>query len=221
MRHLLTSTAVPLAGISESVPNNTEGFGLLDALSAVKAALPSNFSLSASPANVNIAAAGQSGASTITVTGTNGFTGSVTLTCAVSPLPINDPTTCVVIPFSVALNATTTSAAVTLKVSTTAGLASAFPRHGNEPNRTGYFAVATGIVMACIFLLGVPKHRRRWPVLLGLIVLVTLGVTLSGCGGGGGSSRINLGTPSGGYTVTVAASSGGPTQTTNVAVTVQ
>jgi hypothetical protein len=75
--------------------------------------------------------------------------------------------------------------------------------------------------MVCIFLLGVPNQRRRWTALLGLTVLVFLGVTLSSCAGGGGSSKINLGTPLGGYTVSVSASSGGTTQTTNVAVTVQ
>jgi len=75
--------------------------------------------------------------------------------------------------------------------------------------------------MACIFLLGVPKERTCWTALLGLTVLIFLGVTLSSRAGGGGSSKINLGTPLGGYTVTVDASSGGTTEMTNVAVTVQ
>jgi len=37
LRNFLTSTAVPLPGVSQPVPNNIEGFGLLDALAAVKA----------------------------------------------------------------------------------------------------------------------------------------------------------------------------------------
>lgn len=40
LRNFLTSTALPLPGISQAIPNNIEGFGLLDALSAVTAALP-------------------------------------------------------------------------------------------------------------------------------------------------------------------------------------
>lgn len=40
LRNFLTSTAVPLAGISQVAPNNVEGFGLLNALAAVTATLP-------------------------------------------------------------------------------------------------------------------------------------------------------------------------------------
>jgi len=40
LRNFLTSTAVPLPGIAQTVPNNIEGFGLVDALAAVTAAMP-------------------------------------------------------------------------------------------------------------------------------------------------------------------------------------
>jgi hypothetical protein len=40
LRSFLTSTAVPLPGISQAVPNNIEGSGLLNALAAVRATLP-------------------------------------------------------------------------------------------------------------------------------------------------------------------------------------
>jgi Subtilase family len=40
LRNFITSTAVPLPGISQAVPNNIEGFGLVDALAAVTATLP-------------------------------------------------------------------------------------------------------------------------------------------------------------------------------------
>lgn len=40
LRNFLTSTAVPLPGVSQAVPNNIEGFGLLDTLAAITAALP-------------------------------------------------------------------------------------------------------------------------------------------------------------------------------------
>ncbi len=71
-----------------------------------------------------------------------------------------------------------------------------------------------------IFLAGF-KRRNDWIPSLGLLALVFLAVTLSCCGGGGGSSQINLGTPSGAYTVTVFASSGGATQTTAISLNVQ
>jgi hypothetical protein len=222
VRNFLTSTALPLPGISGSVPNNIEGFGLLDAFSAVKAALPSgSFSASLNPTTVNIAAAGQSGTSTITVTGSGGFARTISFACSVSPLPANDPPTCFVNPPSVALSAASTTAAATLRISTTAGLGSVLQPANHPDTKPSYFVASAGLALACFFLLGVPKPRKRWAASLGLVVLVFLAVVLSCCGGHGGSSQINFGTPSGAYTVTVTASGGGTIQTTNVAVTVQ
>jgi len=40
LRNFLTGTAVPLPGISQAAPNNIEGFGLLNALAAITATLP-------------------------------------------------------------------------------------------------------------------------------------------------------------------------------------
>jgi len=213
---------LPLPGISGSVPNNIEGFGLLDAFSAVKAALPSgSFSATLSPTNVNIAVAGQSATSTITLTGSGGFARTVSFTCSVSPLPMNDPPACFVNPSSVTLSATTTTGSATLRISTTAGLSGEL-QPGNRPNKPGYFVVSAGLVLVWIFLVGVSRPKKRWATSLGLVVLICFsGVVLSCCGGHGGSSQINFGTPSGAYTVTVTASGGGTTQTTNVAVTVQ
>ena len=225
LRNFLTSTAVPLPGISEPVPNNIEGSGLLDAVAAVKAAggivTTGSFSLSLSPTSLSFAAPGQFGTSTITVTGTNGFTGSVGLTCSVSPLPANSAPTCFASPSSVALSATTTTATANLRISTTAGLNSGL-RPEKGPNKLGYFGASMGLVLACIFMLVLPRPRKHWTSSLGLIVLVLMGVALSSCSSGsGGSSRINFGTPAGSYTVTLTASGGGTAQTTNVAVTVQ
>jgi hypothetical protein len=39
LRNFITSTAVPLPGVSQRVPNNIEGFGLVDALAAVQTTL--------------------------------------------------------------------------------------------------------------------------------------------------------------------------------------
>jgi hypothetical protein len=40
LRNFITSTAIPLPGISQAAPNNVEGFGLVNALAAVTATLP-------------------------------------------------------------------------------------------------------------------------------------------------------------------------------------
>ncbi|MGC1105475.1 MAG: S8 family serine peptidase [Candidatus Acidiferrales bacterium] len=40
LRNFITGTAVPLSGIAQAAPNNIEGFGLVNALAAITAALP-------------------------------------------------------------------------------------------------------------------------------------------------------------------------------------
>src|SRR5258708_39428877 len=40
LRNFITSTATPLPGIAQAVPNNIEGFGLVNALNAITATLP-------------------------------------------------------------------------------------------------------------------------------------------------------------------------------------
>jgi hypothetical protein len=227
LRNFLTSTATPLSGIHGPIPNNIEGFGLLDALSAVKAALPAPsgaIGLSSNPATINIAISGESGTSTITATGTGGFAGTVNFTCAISPVPANDPPICGVVPSSVTLNATTTSATATLKVSTTAVLGSQLAL-GNPTNKPDYFAANVELILACVLLLGVFHQKRRWPALFAMALLVLAGVTLSSCassgnGGTRGSNKINLGTPPGAYTVIVTATSGNTIQTTSVLLNV-
>ena len=183
-----------------------------------------DFTLSPNPASINIAAAGQSGSSTITATRSGDFAGTVSFTCSVSPVPTNDPPICGVVPSSVVLDATTTSATANLKVSTTAVLGSQLPL-GNPTNKPDYFAVNVELVLACVLLLGVFHQKRRGPALFAMTLLVLVGVTLSSCASGGnggsrGSNKINLGTPAGAYTVTVTATSGNTTQTTSILLSV-
>jgi hypothetical protein len=204
------------------------GLGSINAANLVNnwsssAASFGQFSLATSPATINIAAAGKSATSAVTVTGTNGFTGPVSFTCTVSPLPTNDPPSCFVFPFSVTLSATTTSATAALQVTTTAGLSSGL-RPLDGPNKPVYFAETAGLALVCILLLGVPTRKNRRTAFVELAILTGLGVALIGCAGGSGgrgSSEISLGTPAGNYTATISASSGGITHTTAVSLTVQ
>lgn len=215
----------------------TAGYDLATGLGSVNAANLVNtwtsvpgfgeFSISSNPASVNIAAAGQAGTSTITATGTNGFTGSVSFTCRISPVPQNDAPSCFVFPFSVDLSATTTTANASLKISTAASASSAL-RLGAPPNNTGYLAASAGLTLASIFLLVIRRPKRFRTAFVELTLLVLSGAALIGCAGGGsggasrtGSSQINLGTPSGSYTATIVATSGDRTQTTKIVVTVQ
>jgi hypothetical protein len=80
-----------------------------------------------------------------------------------------------------------------------------------------------GAVLAVVFFFGIPKRRRNWLAMLGLLVLFVSGAAI-GCGGGGGSggggSTGNPGTSAGSYTVTVTATSGSNSEITTFALTV-
>jgi hypothetical protein len=76
LRNLITSTAVPLPGIFEPIPNNIEGFGLIDAFAAVGKTLPT---ANAGPSQ--------------TVSGTSASGASVTLAGTASSDPYGCPLT--------------------------------------------------------------------------------------------------------------------------------
>jgi subtilase family serine protease len=157
---------------------------------------------------------------TITVTPTNGFTGTVNLSCVVTaPAGASDPATCS-IPASVSITSTSAQTA-TLTIYTTAATAM------NAPPRI-FWPATGGTVLAVLFLFGSAKKRRGWLAMLGVLVLLVTAAGI-GCGGGGTSgsgngTSSNPGTTSGSYSVAVTATSGSGsnaiTQTSTVTVTV-
>jgi len=167
--------------------------------------------------NITIAPGASSGnTSTITVTPSGGFTGTVSLSCAVttSVANVNDAPTCS-IPSSVSVpGASAVSATLTVNTvpATSAKLHIPFGAF------SGY---AGGSVLAFAIFLGVPRRRRRWSHLAGLLSFVVFGAVL-GCGSSGttGTAKTgNPGTSAGTYVVTVTAASAGVTSQT-VAVNV-
>ncbi len=157
--------------------------------------------------------------STISVTPWYGFTGTVSLSCAITPAAANDPPTCSV-PASVMVSGTTAQTA-TLTVNTTAATAM------NRPIRMPWRG-AGGAVLACVLLVFVPLRRRSWLALMVWVVLFAAAAGMgcgsganAGGGGGGGGGQTNPGTTAGTYTVTITGVSGGMTETGTVALTVQ
>jgi len=150
--------------------------------------------------------------STITVTPSNGFTGTVSLSCAITPTAASDPATCR-LPASVTISGSTAQTA-TLTVNTTAATSAL------NPTRRLFWPSAGGAALACILLVGIPARRRRWQSTLGVLVLLfsITGGALS-CGGSGG--RGNHGTTPGTYTITVTGTLGATTQTGTVSLKVQ
>jgi sugar lactone lactonase YvrE len=161
--------------------------------------------------------------STVSVTPWYGFTGAVSLSCAITPTAASDPPTCSV-PATVTVSGTTAQTA-TLMVSTTAPTTAA-NRRLRMPWQ-GAAKEATGAALAWVALLFVPRRRRSWLALLAWVALFAA-MTGMGCGGGsstgsggGGGGQTNPGTTAGTYTVTITGMSGGMTETGTVALTVQ
>jgi len=155
--------------------------------------------------------------STITVTPSNGFTGTVNLGCSISPTAASDPATCSFSSPSVTISGTT-AVTSTLTVTTTAASSSALT-HPKLPGEPWY--AAGGATLACLLLFGIPARRRKWRALLGMLVFLAF---LSGgflaCGGGS-SGGGNTGTTPGSYTITLTANSGSVSASNIINLTVQ
>jgi hypothetical protein len=161
--------------------------------------------------------------STITVTPAGGFTGTVNLSCAISPMAASKPVTCSLSPASVAISgaAQTSTLTVSTTAATTCSSALVHPKLPGEP-----WYAAGGATLACLLLFGIPARRRSWRTMLGMLALLA---ALSGgvlaCGGGGGGSGNNCtsssGTTAGTYTITVTGTSGTITATSTITLTVQ
>ncbi len=164
--------------------------------------------------------------STITVTPSGGFIGSVALTAAITSSPAGAQ-----YPPTLSFGSTTpvsisgsNSGTATLTVYTTAATSASLA----DPVHRGFpWYTEGGAALACILLIGIPARRRRWRTLLGMVaLLVALTGGVLACGGGGGGSigsggNSNPGTTAGAYAITVTATSGTTTATSTVALTVQ
>ena len=169
---------------------------------------------------------GSSNTATITLTPTNGFAGSVTLTAALvsSPTGAQYPPTFSFGTTSPVNMSAGTAATATLTVSTTpASTASlAYPRTNGSPWYTG-----GGAILACLLLFGIPAKRRKLRNLLGMFMLfAVLAGGMIACGGGsssgGGGGTTIAGTTTGTYTFTITGTSGSTVSTSSpITLTIQ
>jgi subtilase family serine protease len=189
----------------------------------VTVAVPPTFTVAGTTVSVN-PGANTGNTSTITVTPSGGFTGSVTLTAAITSSPAgaqNPPT--LSFGSTSPVNITSASAGTaTLTISTTAPTTGALA----YPTRPGvrWYAGGTTLAFGLLFGIGIciPSRRRSWRMRLGLLVLlVILAGGLFACGGSSSSVTGNPGTTPGTYTITVSGASGSITANGTVTLTVQ
>jgi hypothetical protein len=156
---------------------------------------------------------------TISVVGTNGFSGIVNLTCSVTTklTGVTDMPTCSLNPTSVTISGAAAQTS-TLTVNTTAASSA------ENQKRSLYWSSASGATFALVLLFMGPRKRKDRIALLGFLLLFVC-TGLIACGGGssgGGGGGGNNGTTPGAYTVTVTGTSGSVSATVGaVALTVQ
>jgi len=181
-----------------------------------------DFSVVATPGTptspVTILKPGDSGTSTISITPSNGFTGTVSLSCVISTAtPMTGGTCSLPSPPTITPTTTTTLTVNTVAPSTVIG-------PFNSPR---WLLPLGGAIFAAFFLLLIPTKRRRLKLAFGSLFLVLLAAALVACGGGGGggggSTPPSGGTQPGSYTVVVTGTSSAVTGTrsANVTVTVE
>jgi hypothetical protein len=213
----LDSTATTTPGaytvlVTGTAGSETETVSLVGTLTGAVVTTPS-WAIS-NAGNIAVAQ-GSNGTTPITVTPAGGFTGTVALTCTFVSNAGTDPATCSMNPASASV---TGSSAVptTLTVNT---IAPTTTTSRNE-SRKLFWPSAGGATLALLLFFGLPRARRNWLAMLGLLVLfVSFGAL--GCGGGGGGHTTTTGgTTPGSYSVTVTGTSGTTVQSTTVTVTV-
>jgi hypothetical protein len=204
--------------------SGSEQFGVHPTLTVKPAQLGFGISApsSATPSSVT---AGQSATATVTAVSSGGFTGTVTLSCTVTPAPALAPT-CSLNPAQVTLTGGA-QATSTLTVNTTAATADLI-RPNIDRSFGPIYAMVFPIFGVALVGMGFASGGRKKNKLLGVTIgsILFAGLILqmacggnSGGGGGGGTST--PGTPAGNYTVTVTGSSVSTQHTSAVTLTVQ
>ena len=215
-----TASGTAAVGAATVTITGTSGTLAASTTIALTVTPPVSFSVAPSASTISVTP-GTNSTDTITVSGSGGFTGAVTLSAAVTSSPQgaqNLPT------FSFGstspVNVTGTAAATaTLTISTTPATQA---RLTQPADRHFPWQVGGGGALACMLLFVVPARRRKLPMALGLLVcLVTITSLVAGCGGGSSAPTATSGTTPGTYVVTVTATAGGSASTATISVVVQ
>jgi trimeric autotransporter adhesin len=156
---------------------------------------PPTFTLSAT--NPSVAAPGGSAASTVTVQSSSGYTGDVTLSCALTSAPAgatNLPTCST--GSSVSLTPTVTTGTGSVSVTTTAPTTGSL--QPSSPADLQWFRAAGGSAVLALLIFFVPGRTRKWRhILSAWILAASIGFVLVGCGSSSATTTGNRGGSSG------------------------
>ncbi|MFZ0743555.1 MAG: protease pro-enzyme activation domain-containing protein [Terracidiphilus sp.] len=167
------------------------------------------FNIATPISNLTIAAPGQSGVASITLNGVDNFAGTINVSCSL-PSAMKEATC----PATSANLFGTATATAQLTITTTAS----HPLPGSRISAKNAYGFG---VLACAFLFLLPKTgRRRFPLVVLLLVCIA-GFTSCGGSSSGGGVQTDPGTPAGTYTVSITATSVGITRTGSFSLTVQ
>ena len=202
------------AGSKGSLLANSTNTGIVSPIDVVSTTSP-DFSITPCIATTNVVSGASASAVVLTITPTDGFTGSVNLSAnsdngvllgyafSVKPVAITSA------------SAATTSFVLTATVTTNSGSVrkQEQPFSHKSGGGTPWYAAGSGAAFACLILFVTPR-RRRWGALLALLLSVAafgaMGCgtnTVTAPGGGGGGPTISNASP-GTYNITVTATSG-------------
>src|SRR3984885_1784970 len=162
-------------------------------------ATPPDFTVtpaSGSPTSQPISA-GQEATFSISLAAVGGFSGSASLTCSISPT-VTPPPTCGLSSSSEQIGSTAQT--VTVTVGTIGSTASRVSPIGFPPAAPPLAWLAFMLGSGWLFL----RNRKRLPSLLAPLIVLAF-ASLVGCGGGGSSSHMTVGAPSGNYSATIPA----------------
>jgi hypothetical protein len=196
----LTATYLPDANSSSTYLNATG--------TAPVTVVPASFTITGTSITVTSGAT-TGNTSTITVTPAGWFSGTISLSCVLTPAAAYNPATCSIQPASITLNGTTAET-TTLTVNTSGTTSSL-----NKSNKL-FWPSTGGAALALVFLFGIPARRRNWRTMLGMALLfLAICSAVPGCG-----TRSST-TPPGLYSIIVTGTYGGTYSTGSVTLNVQ
>lgn len=183
----------------------------------------STFTLTGPSSQPTISSPGGTTTSSVTIASTNGYTGSVSLACALTSSPsgaVHAPTC--TMPTSVSLTSSILS--VTQEISFSSTAATAAPGHlaSSGSGKSNWTKAGAASLLAVLVFFGIPARRRAWRAIVGVFLMIVAFGALSGCGGtsGSGGGGGGGGTTTGAYTYTVTATASGASQTATITLTV-